>query len=230
MSFPLLCPSCGAASGPFVGICPFCKSSLSTQATPIEGNHSTMALLELYQKGDYDTALILIKELFAAGKELSPSEIDSALIAARILLEVDAPSSQIRGLVGNILLLDPHHQQAKDLIELLDAKALFKKGAHDEGEVGIMTFLKSHPQDALAHFLLGSHLFWVEADLVRAVSHLERAVLYRPSFIRAWGCLGALYSRLDKKQHAINAFSQCLRLEKDKGMRQIFQNELKKVV
>ena len=57
MSFDVVCPNCGAPSGPSVGVCPFCKTTLSG-TTPKEDSTIT-TIRRLYSDGKTEQALVL---------------------------------------------------------------------------------------------------------------------------------------------------------------------------
>lgn len=78
-----------------------------------------------------------------------------------------------------------------------------------------------------AHFILGTRLFWVDGESVMAIPHLETCVRLHPSFLRAWGCLGAIYKKLGNTQLAKMAFEKCAGIETNSTMKEYFLDQAK---
>jgi cytochrome c-type biogenesis protein CcmH/NrfG len=109
-----------------------------------------------------------------------------------------------------------------DYLEILEAKNCLKKGINDAGEVMLKNVLRRSPKNVHAHFLLGTHLFWVDSESPMAIPHLETCVRLQPYFLRAWGCLGAIYKKMGNAQLAQMAFNKCASIETNPSMREFF--------
>jgi len=220
MSFSLQCQGCGASSGPSVGVCPYCKTVLSTKKGA--ENPSVKAMRDLYEKGDLAQALALGS---VAEKE-KPKLLESpafVLLFAQILLEAEAPSSKIRALLQRALMEHPGEAALQEYLEIVNAKVDLSHDKADPGEVALKNLLQRSPGNPHAAFMLGSHLFWVEQDSRAGLVYLERAVKNRPNFLRALACLGALYGSIGAEAQAKKLFQRCVALEKNPEMKKYFQ-------
>lgn len=222
VSFDIVCSGCGAPSSPSVGVCPFCKTVMAKADG--ESSPTSEALSRLYQEGNLVGALNLATGMLKAKPELS-QDLSFALCYAKILIEAEGPSSRIRSVLGEAHISAPQNPEILDYLEIIEAKNLFKKGANDPGESALRKLLRRSPTNVHAHFLLGTHLFWVENDLTGAIPHLETCVRLHSNFLRAWGCLGAIYKKLGNAQLAQTAFRKCASLETNPAMREFFLKE-----
>lgn len=225
MSFSLVCPKCGAPSGPSVGVCPYCKSVFA----PRGGKESptVKAIRSHYEKGELEQALSLAT---LAEKE-KPSLAESAsfaLLYAQILLESEAPSSKMRSLLQKALLAHPEEAGLLEYMEIVNAKAGFSHEREDGGETALRSVLRRSPRNPHAAFLLGSHLFWTHNDTQAGVVFLESAVKNRPNFLRALACLGALYGKIGAWPQAAKIFQRCVALEKNPEMKKFFREAASK--
>lgn len=220
MSFQLICTGCGAASGPSVGICPFCKTVMTS---PGDKNfEQENSVTQLYEKGRVDLALSLAKKMFSGDPE-SKKDVRFLVLYAKILLDTEGPTSLIKSILAEAHLIEPTNQDILDYLDLMEARGYLKKGINDPGEVQLRNLIRRSPNNLHAHFLLGSHLFWIDEQLQMAIPHLETCVRLSPNFLRAWGCLGAIYKKMGNPQLAMRAFQKCAELESDSEMKEYFQ-------
>lgn len=226
MSFDITCPGCGALSGPYVGVCPFCKTVMTTEQS--KNAQQTSSLLELCESGRTDMALVVAKKMYTSDEKYK-KDLNFLLTYVKILIDIEAPSSQVNGLLAEAHMIDPKNQEVLDYIELMQAKTNLKRGIHDSGEMQLKSLLRRVPHNPHALFILGSHLFWQESQPTMAIYYLENCVKLAPSNVRAWGCLGMIYQKMNNPQLAQRAFNKCLELEKSPSMRTYFQQELNKV-
>lgn len=219
MSFEQVCSGCGATSGPSVGICPFCKT-LMTSAS--DGNfQQEKSISQLYEKGRLDLALVLAKKLYSEDPA-SKKDVGFLVLFAKILIDTEGPSSLIKSVLSEAHLIDPLNQDILDYLELMEIKKYLKKGLNDTGEVQLKNLIRRSPKNTYAHFLLGTHLFWTDEQPQMAIPHLEICVRQSPNFLRAWGCLGAVYRKLGNTQLAMRAFQKCAELETEIRMKEYF--------
>lgn len=226
MSFDLLCKNCGASSGPSVGICPYCKAVMTSAAE--DENPTLKGVRKAFQEGKIDLALGLAKELEKAKPALR-KDASFALMMAQILMEAEAPSSQVRALLMEAIMENGDNTALHDYLDVCQAKGQLSHEAQDAGEVLLGAVLRRSPDNVHAHFLLGSHLFWVEKQNGKALTHLEAAVKLRPVFLRAVACLGALYQTLGNAPLASKCFRKCKELESSPQMKKYFDDLLKGV-
>lgn len=219
MSFEAVCHNCGAPSGPSVGVCPFCKSVM-TNSNEQEAA-GTNNLLKLYNEGKIERALALGTTMLKSKPDLK-SDIQFVITFVKVLIETEAPSSQIRGLLAEASLVAPDNKDLIDYMEIIEAKNGLKKGLNDSGEIILRNVLRRSPNNIHAHFLLGTHLFWVDSQSPMAIPHLETCVRLHPNFLRAWGCLGALYKKMGNAQLAKMAFEKCATIETNPSMKEYF--------
>ena len=224
MSFELVCPQCGAPSSPSVGVCPFCKSVMSHE--PCGDSPSIELIHRYYEQGRLESALELGSRMLKSNENLKAS-LNFIHTYLKVLFEAEAPISQMRSLISEALLHHPGDSTLIDYLEILEAKRGLRKGLNDQGEVLLRALLRRSPQNAHAHFILGAHLFWTDSEPTMAIPHLEACVRLHPSFLRAWGCLGAIYKKLGHRGLAQQAFRKCLEIETEPKMRALFEQELK---
>lgn len=218
MSFDLICKSCGATSGPSVGICPYCKAVLTSAG---EGENPTLkAFRKAFQEGKLDVALSVGRELEKTKPALRKDKA-FVLLYAQTLIEAEAPSSQVKSLLMEALM-EEENPALQDYLDIVQAKGLLGHEAEDAGEVLLKSVLRRSPQNAHAHFLLGSHLFWVEKQGGKALKHLETTVRERPNFLRGNACLAALYQQLGNGTLAARLFTKCRDLETSAEMKKYF--------
>tara|TARA_B110001454_G_scaffold218991_1_gene248976 strand:- start:10057 stop:10752 length:696 start_codon:yes stop_codon:yes gene_type:complete len=226
MSFEVICPGCGALSGPSVGVCPFCKTVMSNSSN--EKFAQSKSLAEIYESGRLDLALSLARKLYLEDPD-SKTNIGFILLFVKILIETDAPSMQIRSVLSEARLIDPSNGDVLDYIEFIDAKNMLKKGYDDNGERQLKSILRRSPKHLQAHFLLGTHLFWIDEQTQQAIPHLETCVRLAPNHLRSWGCLGAIYRKLGNSQLAKAAFKRCIELETNVTMKSFFEKQIRDI-
>jgi hypothetical protein len=159
MSFDLVCPNCGAPSGPSVGVCPFCKTTLSGIAR--KEDRTITSIRRLYTDGKIDKALVL-SNVLEREKPKMLENVGFLLLFAKILIETEGATSKIRNLLTKAFLLDPDNQEASEYLEIIEAKTQLKKGLNDLGEQTLKNIIRRSPRNPHALFLLGTHLFWTE--------------------------------------------------------------------
>lgn len=220
MSFPITCESCGASSGPSVGVCPYCKNVL--RSGKLKESPTITNVRKLFEAGDVAKAL----SLASLAEREKPELLDNAtfvLLYAKILLETEAPSSKMRAILQKAQMTHADNAELAEYLELVSAKALLKQGREDAGEVELKNILRRSPANAHAAFLLGSHLFWVEKDARAGLVYLEKAVRARPNFLRALACLAALYREMGAEAQARKLFQRCVALEGEPVMKDFFR-------
>lgn len=222
MSFPIVCPNCGAPSGPSTGVCPFCKSVVAAAASA--GPRGVEAVRKAIADGDLPRALALSSTV-AAEDAKALENVEFLLLYAKILLESEGPSSKIRSLLGKALVIEPANGAVAEYLEIVEAKALLTREKNDLGERRLAEIIRRSPNNAHALFLLGAHLFWVSGETASAVRYLERCVALNAKFLRAWGCLGSIYEKLGNAALAGRAFRQCAILETNPEMRSFFERK-----
>ncbi len=223
MSFQLICSGCGAPSGPSVGICPFCKTVMtSSRGKNLDQENS---IVQLHEKGRLDLALTLAKKIYANDLE-SKKDVGFLLLYAKILIDTQGPTSLIKGVLSEAYLVSPNNTDVLDYLDLIEASGHLRKGSQDSGEVQIKNLIRRSPNNVHAHFILGTHLFWVEEQPQMAIPYLETCVRLSPNFLRAWGCLGAIYKKLGNAQLAGRAFHKCAELETDTTMKEYFKQQI----
>jgi predicted Zn-dependent protease len=222
MAFPVVCANCGAPSGPSVGVCPYCKSSLATGNADAA---STADLQRMYNEGKFERALPLANQTYQSKPELR-KDLSFMLLYAKILLNCEAPSSRVRSIMAEIYPYYPQHPDIMSYIEILEARLLLKKGQGDSGELMLKGVLPRSPENFHANFFLGTHYFWSDDVPMLAVPYLETCVRIMPNAVRAWGCLGAAYRKLGQETHAVAAFQKAMNLEIDQEMKKFFADQI----
>jgi tetratricopeptide (TPR) repeat protein len=186
------------------------------------------SIKQLYENGRIELALGLAKKMYSSGND-SKKDVGFLLLYAKILLDTEGPSSLIKGLLAEAYLNDPNNRDVLDYIDLTEAKGNLKKGLNGSGEVQLRNLIRRSPNNIHAYFLLGSHLYWIEDQPQMAIPFLETCVRLSPNFLRAWGCLGAIYQKLGNPQLSMRAFQKCADLEVDPKMKEYFSQQAKSV-
>lgn len=223
MSFEVICTGCGAPSGPSVGLCPFCKTVM---ISPDDENfEQENSIMNLYEHGRLELALSLANKMYSQD-ENSKKDPAFLLLYAKILLDTEGPSSLIKSILSEAHLISPGNGEVLDYLELIEAKSFLRKGLEDPGEIQLKNLIRRAPKNVHAHFLLGSHLFWVDDQPGLAIPYLETCVRLSPNFLRAWGCLAAIYKKMGNEQLSIRAFQKCYELEQNPTMKAFFKQEI----
>ncbi len=183
-------------------------------------------MAQLYSSGKLDQALALARKHYQGDAE-NKHQIEFLLLYAKILIDAEGPSSQIRGLLAEAHLLQPQNQEVLDYMEFMEAKGQLRKGLEDQGETRLRALLRRAPQNVQSHFTLGAHLFWTDNQPTMAIPHLETCVRLTPNFLRAWGCLAAIYTKLGNRSLANMAFQKCAELETEPKMQEFFRTQMK---
>ena len=223
MSFEIICPNCGAPSSSTVGICPFCKSVFQNKKNKSKESPLLGRMKKEYREGKLDKVLFDCDMLYRT-KEKMLENNNFLLLYVKVLLETEGPASKIRSILSRILMNDAENLEAVDYLDILEAKEELTDGKDDPGEQKLKRIIKRAPKNAYAHFLLGSHMFWVDKRDAAALKYLEKAVKLHPTFVRAWGCLGAIYRKLGNETLSKKAFIHAAKLESNPRIKQFFKN------
>lgn len=226
MSFEINCPNCAAPSNPSVGICPYCKTILAPKGERGKVDTTVTALKKKYREGKLGFVLRSCDQMLR-NKPKYKENVDFLIFYVKVLIQADASTSKIRTVLSWLSLYAADNLEAIDLIELVEAKDQFTDEKDDLGEQKMRALIKRDPNNYLAHFLLGAHLYWVEKDYRQAIIHLEKTVQSHKGFLRAWGCLGALYKSIGQFTQGQQAFLKAAELESESSMRQFFKEQAK---
>ncbi len=219
MSFDLICKRCGAPSSPSVGICPFCKTSMASSDN--KQSQSSSGFFTLYNEGKLEFALSMGIKLIKTKPELQ-KDLSFVLCFGKVLFEIEAPSSKIRSFLATALIEHPNNPEILDYLEIIEAKGMLKKGINDAGEIMLKNLIRRSPKNVHAYFTLGTHLFWTDREPTLSLPYLEACVRLQPNFLRAWGCLAAIYKNMQNPQLAKTAFERCAQLETNGNMKEFF--------
>ena len=219
MNFDIVCTNCGAPSSPTVGVCPYCKSVMTSG---LEKNIPVVADIKKYfAEGQIERALSLAKALEAQKPESLKSK-ELALLYAEILFEAESPSTKIRSLLDQSLIEHPSDPELLEYLEVAEAESNLSRQKDAEAEVALANVIRRSPENVYALFLLGSHLFWAKNDAQGALRYLEQCVRLRPNFFRAKGCLCAVYKFLKMNEPARKLCQDCAAKVSDPVMKQLF--------
>jgi tetratricopeptide (TPR) repeat protein len=224
MSFDIICSNCGAPSSPTTGICPFCKTIATNKE--VKASPSLSKIKSLFNDGKIDDALILSQAAITQKPELEKNP-DFVLLYVQVLLEVDSPSSKMRTLLANAMIENPDNSALAEYLEIVEARSQLKHGKNDAGEIALSNIIRRSPDNVQALFALGSHLFWVEQDMVNALKYLEKCVQLRPNFLKANACLAAIYKELKLKDQAVGLLNKCSSLTSDLNLKKHFEDVIK---
>lgn len=222
MSFDIICANCGAPSAPSVGVCPFCKTILTSKSSGKDSPTITK-INKFFNDGKIGNALSLVK----AAEQNKPALLKNprfVLLYVKILLEADGPSSKMKALLSCVLLEHPGDPHLMEYMEVINARSNLSRGRDDMGEIELANIIRRSPKNVHALFLLGSHLFWVENEIQRSLLYLEKCYRLRPNFLRAAACLAALYKALGSNVQANRLFRKCATLETNKEMKAYFKH------
>jgi len=187
-------------------------------------NPSIDSFIKLYNEGKLERALSFGTDLYAARPELK-TDLIFVIAFAKVLIEAEAPSSKIRSLLAEAHLVAPENADVLDYLEIVETKNRLKKGLGDVGKLALKNLIRRSPKNVHAHFILGAHLFWSDEESMMAIPHLETCVRLHPNFLRAWGCLGAIYKKMGNPQLAQMAFLKCAAIETNQSMKEFFEKQ-----
>lgn len=226
MSFEINCSNCGAPSSVSVGICPYCKKTFKNKKRKKDESPLISRIKADYKAGKVDNVISACKQMYAT-KEKMRENNNFLLIYLKALLEIDGPATLIRSIVSQLLINDPTNSEALDILYILEARDELSTEKNDPGEKKLKAIIQRSPNNAYAHFFLGAHLFWIDKDYMQATYYLEKAVKHRPNFLRAWGCLGALYKELENEVLSKRAFAKAAKIETNTRMKKFFRQQSK---
>lgn len=175
-----------------MGVCPFCKTILTSPNQ--KGSEQKNSISRIYASGRLDLALELARKFYQT--EEAKKDFGFLLLYAKILIDIEGPTSHIKSTLMEAHLLAPENQEALDYIELIEEKRNLKKSLNDSGEVQIRNLIRRSPNNVHAYFLIGTHLFWTDEQPEMAIPYIENCVRLSPNFLRAWSHLGAIYLKL----------------------------------
>ena len=219
MNFEIICQNCGAPSSPVIGVCPYCKSVMTTEAE--KKTPAITSIKKFFNEGQLEQALSLANAL-EMQKPDSLKNVNFVLLYAQILIEADAPSSKTKSLLNQALIDNPSDPRLLEYLEVVEAESNLSHDKNDAAETALTNIVRRSPENVHALFLLGSHLFWVEKDAQRALRYLEQSVRLRPNFIKAKACLAAVYKELNRNDLAAKLFNECAAKTSDSKMKEIF--------
>ena len=219
MSFEIICSNCGAPSSPTIGVCPYCKAIMTTEAE--KKSPAIVNIKKAFNEGNLEQALSLAKALEMQKPE-SLTNVEFVLLYTQILIEVDGPSSKTKSILNQALIDNSSDTRLSDYLEIVEAESNLSHEKDDAGEIALTNIIRRSPENVHALFLLGSHLFWVEKDSQRALRLLEQCVRLRPNFIKAKACLAAVYKDLGRNDFAARLFNECAAKTSDGKIKEIF--------
>lgn len=223
MTDKIICRKCGAPQSSFREKCSYCLAQL------IKNEKSEIGILSIakgyFLKGELPRSLNFLETL-AKEKPEESKQADYIILYLRILIEMDGPQSKMRTLLANGLVNHPENKMLLEIQEIFDAREKLKKGPNDAGELALRDLLLRSPDNYLALFTLASHMFWSDGDTKNTPVLLERCVRIRPVFVRAWGCLGAIYKTVGKVEQSRYAFQMCIKLENSEKMKKFYLEQI----
>lgn len=219
MSFDIICVNCGAPSSPAIGICPYCKSVMTTEVE--KKTPAIVNIKKYFNDGQLDQALSLAKVLETQKPDSLKSK-EFVLLYTQILLEAQGPSTKIKSLLNQALVDNPSDPQLLEYLEVAEAESNLSREKDDAGEIALANIIRRSPENVHALFLLGSHLFWVEKDAQRALRYLEQCVRLRPNFFRAKACLAVVYKALKMDDLAVRFCNECAAKTSDTELKNLF--------
>jgi len=223
MNFEIACSNCGAISSPVVGICPFCKSVMTKTTDGAKQGASVPLIQKLYDDGKLDQALALA----AALEKQDPNCLKDAnfvLLYVQIQIEVDGPSSKTRSILNQALAANPSDPNLLEYLEVVEAEINLNLSNGNDGEIALVNIIRRSPKNVHALFLLGRHRFWDEKDPQGALRYLEACVRFRPNFIRAKGCLAAVYRAMNLTDVSQRLMKECADKSTDSISKDFFNN------
>jgi len=130
-------------------------------------------------------------------------------LGEKSLLGGDDPRKALAALSPE-LQANPFLLRAKAHVFLLDNKTAAAQAL-------LKTFLKDHPEDAIALYLRGVSLRdQPSPDLAAAAKDLENASTLQPDFVRAYWDLAAIYRKLGRYDEALDRYNRVLAKSPDR--------------
>ena len=222
MSFETSCSTCGAPSGPSVGVCPYCKTPF-TSVKP--ANPALSSMRDAFQQGRLQEALAQ----GSAMKNLPKYSDDGEFLVlwGKVLFESEGPGGTVASIFAKAAAAGGDHADEAQLYFLISAaNSELRRGLNDPGENKLQTLLQSHPQNPHILFTLGTHLFWVDQSSDQAMRYLELCVQARPAMPRAWGCLFAIHKSRGDKVNMKRCRDQFLKYDNSEDARKLMDAQM----
>jgi tetratricopeptide (TPR) repeat protein len=225
MSFEIECPSCGALSSPSLGACPYCKTVIAPTKKMEKDKPLVSQIKKYYTESKMQEALYIGHKLWKENEKAQTSP-GFLVLFAKVLFETESYPAILNSVLGQAAFIKQVPPELTEIKEIIVARGNLTVGRNDFGEIQLMDIIKRNPKSAYAHFVLGTHLYFTENDLRESIFHLEECVKHHPKFLRAWGCLGAIYKALGKDALAARAFREAAKLENNRKMKDFFKSQV----
>lgn len=111
-----------------------------------------------------------------------------------------------------VIALNPQFQKAN----YFKGQSLIRLSQFDKAELAFENELKLNPADALAQYHLAITLIERRIEAERAVSHLNKALLYKPDYADARYQLGKIFIEKDEIEKAIEQLEAAVKLDFNK--------------
>ena len=179
----------------------------------------------LVHKGEFATCESLIQLILAGGEELSDSA-ELYLMQARIAYQSNEPTETVESWVKQAQMTLQGEATIQPWNQLLVGIKALKEGDYDNGVKLLEGLFDDDQVGVKARFEVAYHLFWRNINREGALILLEEIVKERPSFIRAWSCLGFVYNRLGEKHKAQEAFGHCIALDSHPERIKVYKQQI----
>jgi Flp pilus assembly protein TadD len=238
MTSLLDCENCGASCHPTDTVCRFCKSPVqfsSKQKSESADGGSTdpsldaalAGILHMYHEGKVEKALTLLS-VIAKQHPQADRHVPFLVLQAKLLIETEGITARIKASLSKAYLLTPKHPEVTEYLEMIEGKEMLDLHNEQQGLTMLRAVLQKSPKNPHVLFLLGSYLFWTKNNFDEPMRLLEKCVMNRPNFLRAWACLGAVYKKMGRDSLAEKSFKKCLELESHPHMIAFFKSQLQK--
>lgn len=202
------------------------QESQSTTALFVRNHSCPEHLLDqlktLYGRGHIEETIHLI-ECIVRNENPLISSADLFVLHAKALIEVQGFSVDALCALKQATLLEPENKDANELEMLCGIHELLQDGLYEKAVSGLKAIMESHPENMIAVYMLGHHLFWKSGNQAYATELLEKAVSMRPSFLKAWVSLGMAYKKNKCFEQADEAFTQCLDLDQNEANHEYYK-------
>lgn len=148
------------------------------------------------------------------------------LLRARISYEEGEALGEVMSWIQQAKICNKNSSELKVWNKLIKARIAMNEGDPTNGQKILEDLIEKSEVMHLARYELAHHLFWRNLNIARATDLLENVTLERPTFVKAWSCLGYAYNRLNLKTKAQLAFGQCIELDTNPDRIKVYKQQI----
>ncbi len=145
------------------------------------------------------------------------------ILRAQVAIEMGEEQGEVLAWLQQAQLCKKAVETLEPWNQLIEAKLALKEGDYNLGQKMLEVLSNFQDIGIYAKLELAQHLFWKNINVDRAITLLEDITFERPTFIKAWSCLGYAYNRIDEKEKAQESFGHCIELDSNPKRIEIYK-------